>query len=104
MQLPHPHCLLTHHQVAAGGAPGAQHAALLTRGGEVYTWGSGAGGKLGHGTNSGVLAPQQVRAGAMRRSTTAASSCACGTTASRLACAVVLVAAGTAQEQVNSTR
>ncbi|KIY92016.1 putative E3 ubiquitin-protein ligase HERC2 [Monoraphidium neglectum] len=47
-------------QVAASGAPGAQHAALLTRGGEVYTWGSGAGGKLGHGTSSSVAAPQQV--------------------------------------------
>jgi hypothetical protein len=47
-------------QVAAGGTPGAQHAALLTRGGEVYTWGSGVGGKLGHGTSSSVAAPQQV--------------------------------------------
>lgn len=46
--------------MAAGGAPGAQHAALLTRGGEVYTWGSGLGGKLGHGTNTGAPAPQQV--------------------------------------------
>jgi hypothetical protein len=56
-----PTAAAAHVQVAAGGAAGAQHAALLTRGGEVYTWGSGAGGKLGHGTSAGAAAPQQVR-------------------------------------------
>ena len=36
------------------------HAALLTHGGELYTWGSGAGGKLGHGNNQDAASPQRV--------------------------------------------
>jgi hypothetical protein len=42
-------------------AVGARHAALLTRGGEVYTWGSGQGGQLGNGTSGGTGFPYQVR-------------------------------------------
>eukprot|EP00878_Enallax_costatus_P013317 GHUV01013923.1.p1 GENE.GHUV01013923.1~~GHUV01013923.1.p1 ORF type:complete len:399 (+),score=132.40 GHUV01013923.1:152-1348(+) len=41
-------------------AVGARHAALLTRGGEVYTWGSGQGGKLGNGSTAGSFFPYQV--------------------------------------------
>jgi hypothetical protein len=42
-------------------AVGPRHAALLTRGGEVYTWGSGMGGNGGNGTAAGSNHPQQVR-------------------------------------------
>jgi hypothetical protein len=42
-------------------AVGPRHAALLTRGGEVYTWGSGMGGNGGNGTAAGSNYPQQVR-------------------------------------------
>jgi hypothetical protein len=42
-------------------AVGARHAALTTRGGEVYTWGAGAGGNMGNGTSAGSNYPQQVR-------------------------------------------
>jgi alpha-tubulin suppressor-like RCC1 family protein len=42
-------------------AVGARHAALLTRGGEVYTWGAGLGGTMGNGTSCGSNFPQQVR-------------------------------------------
>jgi hypothetical protein len=45
---------------AAQVAVGARHAALLTRGGEVYTWGSGQGGQLGNGTSGGTGFPYQV--------------------------------------------
>eukprot|EP00879_Flechtneria_rotunda_P029876 GHRR01032339.1.p1 GENE.GHRR01032339.1~~GHRR01032339.1.p1 ORF type:complete len:628 (+),score=228.42 GHRR01032339.1:962-2845(+) len=41
-------------------AVGARHAALQTRGGEVYTWGSGRGAMLGNGTHAGTMYPQQV--------------------------------------------
>lgn len=39
-------------------AVGPRHAALLTRGGEVYTWGAG---NMGNGTSAGSNYPQQVR-------------------------------------------
>ena len=39
---------------------GMHHAALLTHGGELYTWGSGAGGKLGHGNSQDAASPQRV--------------------------------------------
>lgn len=39
---------------------GARHAALMTRGGEVYTWGAGLGGIMGNGTACGSNYPQQV--------------------------------------------
>lgn len=42
-------------------AVGARHAALTTRGGEVYTWGAGVGGNMGNGTSAGSNHPQQVR-------------------------------------------
>jgi alpha-tubulin suppressor-like RCC1 family protein len=41
-------------------AVGAYHAALMTRGGEVYTWGAGLGGIMGNGTACGSNHPQQV--------------------------------------------
>lgn len=49
-------CQLTLLQVAVG----ASHAALTTRGGEVYTWGAGLGGNMGNGTGCGSNHPQQV--------------------------------------------
>ena len=41
-------------------AVGHNHAALLTRGGEVYCWGHGSGGKLGCGLAAKSGHPQQV--------------------------------------------
>lgn len=41
-------------------AVGPRHAALLTRGGEVYSWGAGLGGNMGNGTAAGSNYPQQV--------------------------------------------
>jgi alpha-tubulin suppressor-like RCC1 family protein len=39
---------------------GLRHAALVTHSGEVYTWGNGAGGKLGLGHAVDACAPQRV--------------------------------------------
>jgi alpha-tubulin suppressor-like RCC1 family protein len=39
---------------------GLRHAALLTRSGEAYTWGSGSGGKLGLGHSVDACSPQRV--------------------------------------------
>ncbi|KAK9818108.1 hypothetical protein WJX72_007263 [[Myrmecia] bisecta] len=41
-------------------AVGTRHAALITHGGEMYTWGDGQGGKLGLGNNQNADAPQRV--------------------------------------------
>lgn len=41
-------------------AVGLSHAALLTRGGEMYTWGDGSGGKLGNGNQQDVDSPQRL--------------------------------------------
>ena len=37
-----------------------RHAALLTHKGEMYTWGHGAGGKLGQGNNEDSDSPLRV--------------------------------------------
>lgn len=37
-----------------------RHAALLTHKGEMYTWGHGAGGKLGQGNNEDADSPLRV--------------------------------------------
>lgn len=42
-------------------ASGTSHAALVTRGGELYTWGSGRSGCLGHGSTAACGKPSQVR-------------------------------------------
>lgn len=39
---------------------GRQHAVLVTRGGELFTWGSGSGGKLGLGHTMDACSPQRV--------------------------------------------
>ena len=39
---------------------GQSHAALLTHGGELYTWGSGVGARLGHGHAAAAPTPQRV--------------------------------------------
>ncbi len=39
---------------------GRQHAALVTRGGELFTWGSGHAGKLGLGHTMDACSPQRV--------------------------------------------
>ncbi|OVA07553.1 FYVE zinc finger [Macleaya cordata] len=44
------------HQIACG----VRHAALVTRQGEVFTWGEESGGRLGHGIDSDVSRPQLV--------------------------------------------
>ncbi|MEW5320094.1 MAG: hypothetical protein WDW38_011193 [Sanguina aurantia] len=41
-------------------AIGGRHAALITRAGELYTWGCGAEGNLGLGTTVNVASPRQV--------------------------------------------
>lgn len=43
-------------------ACGIRHAALVTRHGEVFTWGEESGGRLGHGVASDVGQPQLVEA------------------------------------------
>lgn len=48
------------HQLSEQVAVGATHAGLLTRGGEMYTWGDGGGGKLGLGHLDEAAAPQRV--------------------------------------------
>lgn len=37
-----------------------RHAALVTHRGEMYTWGHGAGGKLGLGNHQNADSPQRV--------------------------------------------
>lgn len=44
------------HQIACG----SRHAALVTRQGEVFTWGEEAGGRLGHGHDRDTSRPQLV--------------------------------------------
>lgn len=44
------------HQIACG----FRHAALVTRQGEVFTWGEESGGRLGHGTDSDASRPHLV--------------------------------------------
>ncbi|XP_038972493.1 PH, RCC1 and FYVE domains-containing protein 1-like isoform X2 [Phoenix dactylifera] len=44
------------HQIACG----FRHAALVTRQGEVFTWGEEFGGRLGHGTDTDVCQPRLV--------------------------------------------
>ncbi|XP_074291010.1 PH, RCC1 and FYVE domains-containing protein 1-like [Silene latifolia] len=44
------------HQIACG----VRHVALVTRQGEVFTWGEEAGGRLGHGVERDVSKPQLV--------------------------------------------
>lgn len=39
---------------------GPYHSALITKSGDLYTFGSGAYGKLGHGSNSDQLEPTLV--------------------------------------------
>ena len=38
------------------------HSAVVTSGGELYTWGYGRAGRLGHGSEDDVLCPARVRA------------------------------------------
>ena len=46
--------------VRAQVAVGRSHAGLLTHGGELYTWGSGGGARLGHGHAGPAATPQRV--------------------------------------------
>jgi alpha-tubulin suppressor-like RCC1 family protein len=39
---------------------GCEHTAVLTRDGEVYSWGHGDGGRLGHGNNAQCFVPTRV--------------------------------------------
>ncbi|XP_010926966.1 PH, RCC1 and FYVE domains-containing protein 1 isoform X1 [Elaeis guineensis] len=41
---------------------GGRHAALVTKQGEIYTWGEESGGRLGHGVDSDVAQPKLVDA------------------------------------------
>ncbi|CAM8895502.1 unnamed protein product [Rhodiola kirilowii] len=43
-------------------ACGGRHAALVTRQGEVFSWGQESGGRLGHGVDSDVLHPKLIDA------------------------------------------
>ncbi|XP_010482023.1 PREDICTED: uncharacterized protein LOC104760760 isoform X2 [Camelina sativa] len=48
-------CLDVHHI-----ACGVKHAALVSRQGEVFTWGDASGGRLGHGMGKDVSGPQLI--------------------------------------------
>ncbi|KAL4566531.1 hypothetical protein LXL04_030647 [Taraxacum kok-saghyz] len=39
---------------------GSKHAVLITKQGEVYSWGEGSGGRLGHGTESDIPIPKLI--------------------------------------------
>ncbi|NXV17216.1 RCCD1 protein, partial [Cepphus grylle] len=39
---------------------GSRHTAVVTRGGELYTWGWGKYGQLGHGDNSSSDRPRRI--------------------------------------------
>ncbi|XP_019455940.1 PREDICTED: uncharacterized protein LOC109356831 isoform X2 [Lupinus angustifolius] len=41
-------------------ACGGQHAALVTKQGEIFSWGEESGGRLGHGVDSDVLHPKLI--------------------------------------------
>ncbi|XP_020233666.1 PH, RCC1 and FYVE domains-containing protein 1 [Cajanus cajan] len=43
-------------------ACGVKHAALVTRQGELFTWGEESGGRLGHGVGKNVIQPRLVEA------------------------------------------
>ncbi|VFR02950.1 unnamed protein product [Cuscuta campestris] len=43
-------------------ACGGQHAALVTKQGEIFSWGEESGGRLGHGVDSDVLQPKLIDA------------------------------------------
>jgi alpha-tubulin suppressor-like RCC1 family protein len=43
-------------------ACGVKHASLVTRQGEVFTWGEESGGRLGHGVGKNVVQPRLVEA------------------------------------------
>ncbi|XP_061341995.1 PH, RCC1 and FYVE domains-containing protein 1 [Gastrolobium bilobum] len=43
-------------------ACGVKHAALVTRQGEIFTWGEESGGRLGHGVGKNVVQPRLVEA------------------------------------------
>ncbi|XP_058101617.1 PH, RCC1 and FYVE domains-containing protein 1-like isoform X2 [Magnolia sinica] len=50
------HVVLDVHQIACG----VRHAALVTRQGEVFTWGEESGGRLGHGIDADFSQPRLV--------------------------------------------
>ncbi|XP_024393986.1 PH, RCC1 and FYVE domains-containing protein 1 [Physcomitrium patens] len=54
-------------------ACGGKHAALVTKQGEVFTWGEESGGRLGHGVDCDVSHPQLVEA--LASSTTEVVAC-----------------------------
>lgn len=56
-------------------ACGVRHAALVTRQGEVFTWGEESGGRLGHGVEADVIHPHLVESLAICSN---AESVACG--------------------------
>lgn len=43
-------------------ACGSKHAALVTKNGEIFSWGEGSGGKLGHGIESDFCNPKLINA------------------------------------------
>ncbi|MCI27639.1 lateral signaling target protein, partial [Trifolium medium] len=43
-------------------ACGGRHAALVTKQGEIFSWGEESGGRLGHGVESDVLHPKLIDA------------------------------------------
>ena len=55
---------------------GGQHAAVLTAAGEVYTWGRGGFGRLGHGDAQTLKAPRRVEGGGLAG--VACAQVACG--------------------------
>ncbi|XP_038719650.1 PH, RCC1 and FYVE domains-containing protein 1-like isoform X1 [Tripterygium wilfordii] len=43
-------------------ACGARHAALVTKQGEIFSWGEESGGRLGHGVDSDIMHPKLIEA------------------------------------------
>ncbi|NXF59541.1 RCCD1 protein, partial [Ciccaba nigrolineata] len=52
---------LPQEQEVSGVSCGSRHTAVVTRGGELYTWGWGKYGQLGHGDNGSCDRPRRVQ-------------------------------------------
>ena len=62
-------------QPLAGLACGAEHSAVLTSDGRLFTWGCGSSGQLGHGSTKGENTPRAVK---VKSCKTPLTSVACG--------------------------
>ena len=56
-----PKCILSLGQAVTQASGGVSHTLALTDTGEVYSWGSGAKGRLGHGTTHNKMYPEPIK-------------------------------------------